>query len=738
MADSNKRDLIINSSKTVFIVLFLLSTVAIFRIGYLQTIDREKWQELLNNTKTNRSQRPIYATRGNIYAADGSILATTVPYYTISIDPQVADSAYFAKNIDKVCIGLSKIINEKTAGEYKGVILQARLAGNEHRKKIKLLQRQIKKINSKESADIAQVLVIKKQIKQIEEHIIIRYVPITQKQITHEQMLAIQKLPFSWENSKNRERGLIKDDILVRERPFGEMAKRTIGNDDSTGKYGLEIRFGKALHGKDGLGWRKKIGPKVWVPVDDSPYQQPENGMDVYSTLDMNFQDIAEDALQKIIGQANAENGSVVIMEIKTGDIKAMVNLGLDTVNNTYREIKNYAVKEALGDPGSTFKLATMMALIDNFNINLDDFAVNCTGSVTQGGRVLTCSHAHGSLTARQIFEHSCNVGTHTLVMRYFKNPDIFCNFLKKVKLGNRVISDFLLQEPLPLIKNRQTPSWSAISMSQMSIGYEINITPMQMITFYNMVANNGIWVKPRLAKAVVSKNEEINIKFEPTFERIELKSATTILKLKKLMEGVVERGTAKNVNEGICKIAGKTGTAMRLIHGVYTGKNQSVSFIGYFPADNPKYTCSVVMQGVKGNANTVSAPVFRAIADRVFAYDVTMHKPAAIIAHSKNLATNTKKGFSNDFQTLGKNLAMTIPNGKGIVAAKANETWDKVNFKTNKMPDLRGLSLRESLFILENQGFKVLYKGIGKVIQQSIEPGSTIVRKQNINLVLG
>jgi cell division protein FtsI (penicillin-binding protein 3) len=742
MAATNKRELILSRSLIVFIVLSCFACLAFARILYLQTLARKKWQTMLDQTKTERTIKPIPSLRGNIFAADGSLLATTVPYYMLSIDPQVSDSAYFHKNIDQFCIGIANITHEKTPGEYKGIILKAKLDGYVLKKKIAQIQSQIKKAKD----DDKKIKALTDQIEDIKMNQLVQYIKLNQVRITHQDLLKVKTLPFCWENSKTKERGLMKEDILIREHPFKSMARRTIGNDDSTGHYGIETKFHKALYGKYGEGLRKKIGPKVWVPVDDKPYQMPVNGMDVYTTLDMNFQDITEVALKKQLIASNAENGCAIIMDIKTGNVKSMVNLGLDK-DGQYQEDLNYAVKDALGDPGSTFKLASLMAVIDDFDLSLNTFAADCNGSIGQGGSELKCTHAHGSQTIQQIFENSCNVGVYSLVKKYynvpdknraFKNsPDRYLELIRKTfKLNDKVISDHLGGEPAPNIKNRSNAKWSGMSLSRMSIGYEIDITPLQMLTFYNAVANDGVWVKPRLVSSVMREDGEEHLKIPFYSENMGIKKET-IAKLKLMMEGVVKNGTAKNVGDGVCKIAGKTGTAFRIIDGQYTQSNQSVSFIGYFPADNPRYSCAVTIKGVKQNANTVSAPVFREIADRIYAYDVSMHEGVALKTNGQNISQNTKKGLTNDYQTLGKSLTMSIPNGKGIAKTQPGGTWEAQTVKNNKMPDLRGMSLRDALFVLENIGFKVNFSGFGKVIQQSIEPNATIIKRQTVSLVL-
>ncbi len=742
MAATNKRELILNKSKLVFYFLLLLGCIAVLRIFYLQTVAKSKWQSMLNRTKSERTMKPLPSLRGNIFAADGSLLATTVPYYMISIDPQISDSVYFYKNIDKFCIGIANITHEKTAGEYKGIILKAKVDGFVLKKKIALLQTQIKKIKD----DDKKIAELNHQIDDIQKNQLVQYIKLNHTRITHQDLLKLKTLPFSWENSKIKERGLIKDDILIREHPFKGMARHTIGSDDSTGHYGIEAKFHKALYGKYGEGLRKKIGPKVWVPVEDNLDQLPINGMDLHTTLDMNFQDIAEVALKKQLMTSNAEDGCAVIIDMKTGDIKSMVNLGLDK-EGEYKEDLNYAVLHGLGDPGSTFKLASLMALIDDFSLPINTFAVDCSGSIGQLGSELNCTHAHGPQTIQQIFENSCNVGVYSLVKKYynvpdknraFKNsPDRFLELIRKTyKLNDKVISDHLNGEAPPKIKNRTDTKWSAMSLSRMSIGYEIDITPLQMLTFYNAVVNNGVWVKPRLVTSVVKEDGEEHIKIPIQTADLGIKKET-IAKLKLMLEGVVKNGTAKNIGTGVCKIAGKTGTAWRLIDGDYKKSNQSVSFIGYFPADNPRYSCAITIRGVAQNANTVSAPVFREIADRVYAYDISMHSGIILKNNTQNIATNTKKGLTNDFQTIGKSLTMSIPNGKGIVKSLSKGTWEAQSVKNNKMPDLKGMTLRDAIFVLENIGFKVTFSGLGKVVQQSIEPNAVIIKRQTVNLVL-
>jgi cell division protein FtsI (penicillin-binding protein 3) len=694
---SNKEE-IKSRARTVVYIFGLLFFVIVGRIIYLQsTLKKEFLKSELSN---HQKKRTIAATRGNIYASDGlSLLATSVPKYTTIIDPVQAKSELFDKSIDSLSQCLASFFADKTALEYKEKIVRARKAKN-------------------------------------------RFVQIGNRKIDHTEKLKILKFPLFRE--KPNKGGGRFDKEEQRFLPLQNLAMRTIGkmkrDEPRKGDFGIEASFENYLKGKDGEGYYERLAGDYYKPMDLETDIHAEPGLDVITTLDINFQDIAESALYNQVVKMNAKNGSAVVMEIATGHIKAITNLSKYTDPDgvvSYREDQNYAVKEG-SDPGSTFKLASMAAILENTDMNLSDVAVNCTGEIKHADRSFTCSHPHGSLTVQQVFEKSCNIGVYALMKKSFgfNNPDEYFAYLEKFRLTQP--SGFQLKgEPMPYIKTSKSKTYSRTTMPWMSIGYESRITPLQMLTFYNAIANNGRWVQPIIVKEI-RKGSRVESKIEANVIDQSFLSAKTIAKLKTMMEGVVLNGTAKNINNGNCRIAGKTGTAQKRVENNYTHGRYYTSFAGYFPADKPRYSCMVVINEPDGGnlyAAEVSAPVFKTIAEKIFSYDISLHPRFYTKANTEKLARIQNAGSVADHKTIASKLGVRqVPEGPGFSSPKVDSnktvTWKNKNPDKN-MEAILGLSLKDALPILENKGFKVAYQGLGKVKAYSV------LNARNVSLVL-
>jgi cell division protein FtsI (penicillin-binding protein 3) len=482
------------------------------------------------------------------------------------------------------------------------------------------------------------------------------------------------------------------------------------------------------LAGRDGVGFFQRLAGGVWKPIEDTPEVRPEAGLDVVTTIDVNFQDIVESALRNQVVSANAKYGSAIVMEVATGEIKAMTNLSRrsDSTRTFYLEDFNYAVRGGT-DPGSTFKLATMVALMEKSKLNLDDNAGFCGGSIMHNSTEMTCSESHGNQTVRQVFEHSCNIGIYNLVKNNFGfgNADNFVSYLTRFKLDQPV--GFQLKgETEPIIKNRKSSTFSNTTIPWMSIGYETRLTPLQMLTFYNAIANNGNWVQPFIVKEVREADKVIE-KFEGNKDPNPICSERTARLAHEMMKGVVEHGTAMNINTGFCKVAGKTGTSRKRENG-YVKNQYYTAFIGFFPADNPKYSCAVIIDEPQGEnlyARDVAAPVFRTIADKIFAYDVALHPAKNKPSNIQKIENQEQTGYAEDFRTVGEELGLqNVPSSAGWV--KATKTgnsvaWRKIEDENKDLPNISGMTLRDAMHILENKGFRVRYSGLGKVTEFAI-----------------
>jgi cell division protein FtsI (penicillin-binding protein 3) len=511
--------------------------------------------------------------------------------------------------------------------------------------------------------------------------------------------------------------------------PFNNLAMRTIGKLDpktkKIGDFGVEASFENYLKGKDGKGFYERLAGGYQKPVNLESDINSEPGWDVVTTLDVNFQDIVESALRNQVFQTQAKYGTAVVMEIATGEVKAIANLTRITDADgvvSFIEDQNYAVKEGT-DPGSTFKLATMVALLEKANLQLTEIGVNCPGEIRHNGLSFTCSHKHGELTVQEIFEQSCNIGIYSLMKKHFgfATAEDYFAYLRQFRLDKP--SGFQLKgEPYPILKNSRSSTFSGTTVPWMSIGYESRITPIQMLTFYNAIANDAQWIQPIIVKEIRrgTKVEEVI-----TANRISepLCSANTLRKIKQMMEGVVINGTAKNVNGGTCQIAGKTGTSQKRVGGNYKKGLYHTSFIGYFPAKKPKYSCVVVIDEPVGTniyAADVCAPVFKTIADKIFAYDISIHPRLVLKSDVQKLVTKHNPGKIADHRYIGQKLGINNqPEGEGFtnprIVRQDSVVWETKNIDKN-IEAVKGLSLKDALPLLENKGFKVKYSGIGRV----------------------
>lgn len=704
----NNKKALINRARTVGWLLFLLAImvfVKLIRVQYYDTFKGKTWAEY--SEKNDLKLDTIPAARGNIYASDNSLLATSLPYYYVGFDTKVADSAYFYNHIDELAALLAKNFRENTAAGYRSKIMRYRVSKSK------------------------------------------RYLRLKAREITHLEREKIKQWPFF---AKDRKGGGGKfETIYKRYKPFSPMADRTIGGIDpksGRGYIGLEASFDKQLEGKSGIGWVERVEGGMKIPVGDAFNVQPEAGRDIYTTLDMNYQERTEIALRRKLMEMDADFGSVVIMEVATGEIKAMANL-TKRGPGKYEEVFNYALAGS-NDPGSTFKLATMMALLEETNMNPDQVTVNTgTGAMKFHNHMIRDAHrgGFGTITASQVLEKSSNIGIVLLMQRYFASkPDKYLQYLKQFHLTQPTGIHMKGEKP-PLIRDRKSKHWSNYSLYFMAHGYEMQMTPLQTLAFYNAVANNGYWVRPMIVREIRNA-EEVEDKIPPYVEDKPICSPETIRKVKKMLEGVVQSGLAKHIKSDLYDIAGKTGTARKLINGVYTEGKNYTSFAGYFPADKPKYSCIVIIDNPKSTgadytryAGSVAAPVFKEVADRIYAYDVAIQKPVKDSIPEKS-ADVKWAGNVADLNIVNKELNLTpVAEDAEYAAAslykKGKTKWKPRTVDGLDVPDLQGLSMRDALYIMENKGFRVNFKGVGKVVGQSLPPGANKSGVKTILLTL-
>lgn len=692
----------------LFSSIVLLACVVVVRIIWIQQVQGDRWRAKANKFSIDTLSVP--AIRGNIYAEDGSLLATSVPKYYVAFDAVVGSKTAknkdtFKKYKDEMYEALSMVLHEKFPAEYRTMIETARQEGNQYL------------LLSRTKIDFKQ-----KKLLEKKSHLF-RYKNIGGGVFTRRE---------------------------ERSKPFGDMISRTVGlyNKKDTTGAGIEFSFNKQLAGRDGKGiferLASKTGEKIWRPVGDDSEAKPEHGLDIHTTIDMNIQDVAEASLRAALQKFNAAYGCVVVMHTQTGFIKAMVNLK-KIADSTYRENDiNYAISDR-ADPGSIFKLPTMVALMDEANIPLNTIIKTGNGTIHYRGKDFTDDHPAGDITVQEVMEKSSNVGIFKLMQKYFFNkPERYTDYYLKQRFKLHQKLDFQLNgEPRPIVKSAfdSRAGWSSISLPQMAVGYELGITPLQMLTFYNAIANDGYWVKPLIVKQVRSSDEiiEDHTDFNQKAKDQEpICKPETLEKIKLMLEGVVKNGTAKGIYSTDYRIAGKTGTAVKDVNGKFLKGGPRVyhtSFVGFFPAEAPKYTIIVVVDspsihGVSLMAAEAPAPVFKDIADKIFATDISMHKAGKFKRLStKVLQTKLKNTHPSDAQNIMEGLDLEPDK---IVGWDNTPSQDK-----NKVPDVRQKTLRDALFELENKGFRVLHTGKGKVKTQSIPAGVFAYRNKVISLAL-
>ncbi|WP_369811059.1 penicillin-binding protein [Hymenobacter aranciens] len=698
---------IVTRVRLAFLGVALFSCAIFWKATRIQFQEGAKWRALEQERRI--TSQPVPATRGNIYSDNESIMATSLPFYRVAWDPGVVEADKFRAGIDSLAWHLSNFFGDRTMQEYKRRLTNAYRAKDP----------------------------------------VVRYIRLNSRQINFQEKKMLAKWPIFRE--KRNRGGAIFEKVDKRFRPFGGLAQRTVGfiNEDKNGA-GLEYTFQKDLAGKAGEALFERV-PGGMKPVYDGTEVKPLPGYDVKTTLDINLQDVAENALYKSLVNNNAEYGCVILMEVATGEIKAVANLG-KADDDTYKEDYNYAfADQGRTEPGSTFKLASMMALFEaRPNITLDDVVETGNGRMLVGGAVKSDSHGYGRITVQQVFEKSSNIGVARLIQENFSgNPNEYTNYLKKFGL-DKPLGFQMTGEAKPYVKDPQDKSWSRTSLSTMSIGYELKLAPLQTLAFYNAVANGGVKIQPIIVKEIKQADQVIQ-RNEAKVLNPKICSEETLRKVKSMMEGVVMVGTARSIRPKDYTIAGKTGTAWKFKNGQYT-KTYSTSFCGYFPADKPKYSCIVVVDSPsKGRiyGADVAAPVFREVADKCMARDLLSQRPLLAKARlNKSHVPLVRAGMHEEIALVCDKLGLS-----GKTLATGGEEWVRgasdtafhartvslvVNpVRAGRVPNVRGLTLRDALFLLENRGLKVRAIGTGRVRQQSLAVNSPINKGEVIGLVL-
>jgi len=687
----------------IYILLLLVGIGIVFKIVFIQVVDGHQLRE--KSKKITYRDILVEANRGDILAADGRVLATSVPYFNLRMDllaPSLSDSVFNA-NIDSLAIRLSQFFGDRSWYSYRSELTNARKYAKNR-----------------------------------------RYYPIAPRKVNYLELQEISKFPLL--RLGENKGGFIVEQVNKRMLPHNSMAARTLGmvNLDG-GVVGLEKALNDVLKGRDGLRVHARIPGNTWIEVNRMNKVEPEDGVDILTTLDVQLQDVAEAALRKHLEGHGAGHGCAIVMEVATGDIKAIANLRRNE-DGTYEEVYNYAVGEST-EPGSTLKTATLIALLEEGDINLNDTVYTGKGKLQLYDHVISDSKegGHGKITVKEVFEVSSNVGVIKLVQKVFKGREKdFVKKLYELKL-NEPTGIIIPGEVKPQIRFPGDKGWSGLSMPMMSIGYEIRLTPLQILTFYNAIANNGRMVKPRLVKAYL-KHGQVVQSFPPQVIQSSICSRSTLKKVHEVLEGVVENGTATNIKNPRYKIAGKTGTAQiaKGRMGYKSGGRISyqASFVGYFPAENPKYSCIVVVNSPSNSVyygNVVAGPIFKEISDKVFATSPEWFSD--IKGNELKDLPQTKTGQLSKLEYIMEKLDIPFEsNGKKTdwVAVQRDSTKIKttpITISKKKVPNVVGMGLRDAIYQLESLGLRVVAKGRGTVRSQSVNPGEPVIKGSTVYL---
>ncbi len=559
-----------------------------------------------------------------------------------------------------------------------------------------------------------------------------------------DQLKAIRKFPI-FRLGKNSG-GLITAVQNKRVYPFDNLGYRTLGwyKEGNANNVGIESAFNNEMQGMVGKRLYQRIPDGNWRPMNRGNEIEPVNGADILTTIDINIQDVAEQALLEQLIVNKADHGCAILMEVKTGEIRAIANLGL-TKEGTYEELYNYAIGEST-EPGSTFKLFSLLAAFEDGKTKLNDL-VDVTGGITQfGRRTMRDSHMGGGvMTVQQAFERSSNVGISKVIYKaYASNPQAFVDRLHSFSVNKRLGLE-IKGEGRPQILGTKDGLWSNSSLPWMSIGYEVALTPMQILTFYNAVANDGVMVKPHFVKEIRMAGQPVT-SFQTQVINPKIASKESIAMAKTMLEAVVDHGTGSVLKNPIYKVAGKTGTAqVAQNRGGYNKTNYKGSFVGYFPADNPKYSCIVVINNptVGGYyGGTISAPVFREIADRIYATDPDVGMNWVDTTHSIR-SNPLHAGNTKDIQYLSKWLGYTMGTpaaGEWIsqVTDSSGTRFTSVSYVGEIIPNVIGMGASDAVYRLEKLGVRVQLNGVGLVKKQSLPAGSKILPGMPVLLSLG
>ncbi len=706
MAVNFKDEVLIRIFAILAVIIVPVAALLMYRTVDIAVVRQAEFKEL---GKERFRVVTVQAERGNIYGRNDNLLATSVPYFSLHFDPYVASPGDYYDNIDSLALLLSRHVDDThTAGAWRD-----------------------------------SLLIMRDSVSGTANH----YFKLKES-VSYSELSRIRKFPIF--NQGRMGGGLIVEKRAARKRPFGWLARRTIGYSRESGaKVGLEGAFDEQLAGETGKQEMFNMGGGIWLPTDNLAIVEPTSGSDVHTTIDVNIQDIAENALERGVRKHRAEWGAAVVMEVETGAIRAMANLGaVNSERGKYAEQYNYAISRA-NEPGSTFKLATMMALLDDEYVDLEsevdiengvrqfyDLTMEDSNPLSRNWRVVS---------VRDAFEQSSNVGMAKLVDSLYEDNE-FSEKLRDFHLEQE--SGIELEgERTPFINDTSRAEFSGISRAWMAIGYESRLTPLQMLTFYNSVANGGRMMKPYLVTKI-ERNGRILENFKPTVIDKQIAKPETIEQLQSLLEGVVERGTAKRLKSDQYRFAAKTGTSQQN----YGHRNQKTkyqaSFAGYFPAENPTYSIIVVIKDPTNGAyygGEVAGPIFREIADNIYNSMIEVHEPLnrgpRPVLYAGELPSRDAGYLPELVDVLDYvNVPIdTLPETELAVIGAGNEAVElaAIDPSGQRFPNVRGMRLRDALYVLENDGYVVHPRGVGRVVNMRWQSDGKGQPGRDVELIL-
>ena len=674
------------------------SAVILFKVFKVGIIERDKWRQ---KGEVNVKWKTVDADRGNIYGEEGNLLSTSLQFFEVRMDMSVIKDADFKNEVDSLAYFLSNFdqmyIRPKSKDTWLKDLKAARKKGNRY-------------------FFIAKGLDIDAYNK-LKEAPLLRYGQFRG--------------------------GFVKNRYGKRVKPYGELASRTIGVDrENADKVGLEGYFDKVLKGESDQRLMKRLpnnfGERdVWVPVYDPSENEIKTGDDIYTTLNIDMQDIVHHELLKSLQKNKAEGGVAILMEVGTGAIKAVSNL-TRAADSSYYEMYNLGATR-LSEPGSTMKLATVLAAMEDGVNNVDTLIDLNYGSKRFADRVMRDSEMHGRkfVTFSEAFEMSSNVGIASVANDLYNSRDGRIQWIKRLKqFGlNEATGIDIIGEPLPQIKDpvKNKDKWYSTTIPWMAHGYELMLTPLQMLNFYNTVANNGKMMKPYLVEEIKKGNEKIK-KFNPVVLSNQIAKPENVMKARQMLENVVLKGTGKKIFSEYVSLAGKTGTTRVNYANKGDYARYNASFCGYFPADNPMYSVIVIVYDPRGGdfyGSSVAAPVFKNIAERIYTLKTKQVRSLNESVYAAIGVPGKAIGYHEDFNRILDYLNIKYKDNSNepfsILDPSANAMLlEDKKIKKSLVPDVRGMGIRDAVYLLEYAGLSVKVKGVGKVQHQSVVPGTT------------